>query len=440
MDTKKKNNIFLGGFKDAFWYTFALVGSKLIQFLVIPILVANVLPDEFAKYDLFLTYSSFLIVIFTLGMDSGLGVKCTEHKDNIQKICFYYTGSLKIVFFIFLFFLFLWLIALLVGLNDMSFYLYTLFYAFILSVYSIILGFQRWLGNVKMATFIILIINVLGYFLGLLALFISNYNTNYLLMGIALGSLIGVLICLYLTRTFLNNFFQHSLNEEFLHFFKISIPIVGASFGIQSRRLLERFTVLYFFDTVELGKYALLSRIVQIPEIGIQTMGNAFFPRILKDYNTIEGKKTSHLILLLFLIFIFIGSIFTYFFSTQIILMIGDNTYQAYSKFILPVFIFTILNCIHYFSGFGFFIKAKTNQYSIVIIGAVLFSAVMSFISLYFIKSISVLIITYLISSVLYSISYLFFSEKLYKMEYNTKIYYSIISLGLLGIAFILFN
>jgi O-antigen/teichoic acid export membrane protein len=440
MGIKNKYRIFFGGFKDMFWYTFATLGSKLVQFMVIPILAAKVASDELAKYDLFLTYSSFLIVMFTLGMDSGLGVKCTEYKDDIGKINFYFSGSLKSISLIFLFLSLVWLIAFLANFNNMLFYFITLLYAFILSIYTMLIGLQRWLGHVKKATFVILITNIFGYGFGLAFLFLTKYDTHYLLLGIVFGTLLGVLISLYVSRAFLTDFFRHKLDKEFFRFFKISIPIVGASFGIQSRKLLERFTVLYFFDDIALGRYALLSRIVQVPEIGIQVLGNAFFPRILKEYDSEEGKKTSHMVMNMFLTLILAGSIFCYFFSDQIILFIADSSYLTFSKFMLPVFLFTGLNCILYFSGFGFFIKAKTNQYSLLIIASVFFSAIFSFLALHFIKNVSILITVYIVSSVLYATLYLLFSEKLFKMQYNPITYYLIVALGLLGIASLALN
>lgn len=66
-------SLFFRALTDSSYYLTSDLGSKVISVAVLPIIVRTVSIKEFGTYDMFLMVSNILVMISTLGMDSGGG-------------------------------------------------------------------------------------------------------------------------------------------------------------------------------------------------------------------------------------------------------------------------------------------------------------------------------------------------------------------------------
>lgn len=87
-----KNELIKKGFNSSKYYLIANIGTKLLGFLVLPILAHSVSVEQFAEYDLFLIISLIIQVLVTLGIDSGLGILISE-KKMIRNYCHFFMLS-----------------------------------------------------------------------------------------------------------------------------------------------------------------------------------------------------------------------------------------------------------------------------------------------------------------------------------------------------------
>src|SRR5687767_11123903 len=90
----KSNELLVKGISDTNFYLLANAGTKLINFLIIPVITRFVGVEQFAIYDLFLLSSGLLSMVAGLGMDSGAAIIIVENKNDLQKLKTLFSQSL----------------------------------------------------------------------------------------------------------------------------------------------------------------------------------------------------------------------------------------------------------------------------------------------------------------------------------------------------------
>ncbi len=435
MKTKIKNifkdDLLKKGLSDSGYYTLANIGSKALGLLIIPILARSVSVEEFANYDLFLIISAFLQIFVILGIDSGIAILMVESKNDNIRLSFFYVSSLFIsLSLLFVCSLLFGIIFLFVDeLFLLSQDIWELIGLFILS--NIInyhtFNFLRWREEAKKASFINLFAYFLGVTIGLSFLYFEE-TVYFYLLGLVIGSFIGSFFSLYIARKYIFQFkIIEGYKEQLKELFKLSLPFVPNYLGNNLMQMADRIVILMLFGKYELGLYAVIMRLAQIPQFIIGTISGGFLPVMYNNYKTKEGAKLIKNFFHFYLFIIPVSFVVFYLFSDWAVLMFGGEEYLV-SAYLLPMALVSILfvngtqSC-----GFGFTIKRKTHYIMYITFLSVFINFILS-IGFGFWFGLAGVFLGTLIAGIIRVYMHMSYSEKLYSFGYSMK-YFAVISI-----------
>lgn len=426
------NNLLKKGLTDSSYYMIANVGSKAFGFLVIPILAKSVSVEEFANYDLFLIISSFLQIFVILGVDSGIAILMAEAKDDDVKLSFYYVFTLIISLSLLLILFFLFSIVFiyideLFLLSEEMWILIGLYILFNVINYHTF-NFLRWQSEAKKAAFINLFSYILGLIIGLY--FLSNDNSiESYLKGFIIGTFFGSLVSLFISKKYIIKFrMLNNWKELVKDLFRLSLPFVPNYLGNNLMQMADRIVILLLFGKYELGLYAVIMRLAQIPQFVLGTITGGFLPVMYKSYKTKEGVKLIKDFFHFYLFLIPICFLIFYVFSEWAILLFGGEEYKDFS-YLLPMALVSILFVSGtQGGGFGYTIKRRTHYIMYITFLSVVINFILSILlGLGF--GLAGVFLGTLISGIIRVYIHMYCSEKLYSFGYQMNY---IIMIGLL--------
>ena len=423
--------MFKKGLVDSNYYMIANIGSKAVGFLVIPILARSVSVKEFANYDLFLLIAGFLHILVTLGTDSGIAILMAENKDNNERLSFFYLSVISISL--------ISLLIVMIFINTIFFMKDTLFtldqffwlligaYTFFSIINYHTFNFLRWQTEAKKAAFINLFSYISGVIIGIGLLYQNNSIQNYL-YGLVMGGFLGTLFSLYLSKDLLRNFkIINGAKDSLKELFKLSLPFVPNYIGNNLMQMADRVVILMLFGKYELGLYAVIMRLAQIPQFLSSTITGGFLPVMYNNYKTEDGAKLIRHFFHTYLLFIPIVFVLFYFIDNWAVVMFGGKNYISYA-YLLPMALVSILfvNATQG-TGFGYTIKRKTHYIMYITFFSVVVNFVLSIVFGYWVGLAGVFLGT-LLAGIVRTYIHIDLSEKLYKFDYN-MLYFFIISL-----------
>jgi O-antigen/teichoic acid export membrane protein len=419
----RNNQLLVKGIVDTNYYLLAQLSSKIIGVLVIPIVARLLTVEEFAYYDLFLLTTTFISLVATLGIDSGMAIKIVESKDDkpLQSSLLVTTLAMSTAVL-----LVLWVAGILASsmgwiassyslLFINGLFLYTLIYQYNYNIFS----FVRWVGKAKEAAWINFATYFLGIALGFTLLYLERKVEHYI-VGIVAGNFIGALLSTWIVRHYLFGQRPVLQTSQFRDLMKLSLPYLPSYLSTYAMQFIDRLLVTNAFGMEGLGLYAIVNRISQIPAFGIQLISSGFQPVVYSNYENEKGKHLSQLIFKVFWASIVPAVGLTLVFGDQVLLIFGGEKYAA-ATHILPFIIASTL-MLGGFSlfGFGYAIKRKTLYVTFITLGVV---ALIYLISLYLIKvrGISGVAEATFIASTAGAAFYIWLSERLYSFGYALK-------------------
>jgi len=264
------------GLSDSKYYLIANIGNKALAFLIIPILAKTIGVEQFAIYDLFLIISGIINIIIVLGMDSGISILLAESKDNDNRLSFLYVSTLLISISI-LFFLSLILGIIFIYIDELfllnrEIWIYIILYELFTIISYHTFNFLRWRERAKHASFVTLFSYISGMLIGVYFLYLKGSIESYL-QGLVVGLFLGSLVSLYVSREFIFRFKVLANSKELLkELLKLSLPFVPTYLGNRLIFMADRVVILMLFGQHELGLYALVAKLANIPQFIINTV------------------------------------------------------------------------------------------------------------------------------------------------------------------------
>jgi len=415
------------GFKDSLFYFIGDAGSKLIVFLVIPLLNHFFSVEDFGRYDLFLITVNFIVLIIGLGYDSGFSIFITENRSNKNLLGYLYTRSLGISLG---FFIIISLMGYVVNLFTKTFnnleFLFLILYVLAIFVSGTVFNFLRWLGEAKSASLVNFVTALFSTFMGFsLVYFSQEKKLEDFFLGLVVGAFIGMFINLALAKDYLCFKKVDNGYSKLIELTKVSIHFVPTYLSNYLVSYSDRFLILFFIgDLFYVGLYALLYRIAQLGRIGLSVISKGFLPVMYANYATEEGKLFNKKIFNLFNIVLIPLFVVVYFVKDILITIMGNKNaleFLNYSYLLPIMFVATMVFGGLSINGFGYTIKRKTKYISIITLsGAILNITLAMLLMPYF--GFSAIIYSTLIASLLTALSYSYYSEKLYSFNYNFKL------------------
>lgn len=418
------NELLKKGLNDTSYYMIANIGSKALGFLVIPILTRSVSVEDFANYDLFLIISSFIQVVVTLGIDSGIAILMAESKDDHQKLSFYYVCTL-LISVVFLIGLMLIFSCIYFFFNEsflmshefwISIGLYVLFSVITYHTFN----FLRWQTKAKQASFLNLFTYISGAIIGIVLLYFQKEVISYI-YGLVIGGFLGSLIGLYISKDYIKSFKVLDNSKELLkELFKISLPFVPNYVANNFMQMSDRLVILMLFSKYELGLYAVIMRLAQIPHFIATTITGGFLPVMYNNYKSENGVKLIRNFFYFYITMIPILFIIFYFLADWAVLIFGGEEYLNVS-YLLPMALASILfvNGTQGI-GFGYVIARKTYLIMYVTFFSVVLNFILSILFGWLIGFVGVFLGS-LMAGIFRVYIHNNYSEELYSFGYNIK-------------------
>lgn len=424
------------GLNDSKYYLIANIGNKALAFLIIPILATTVGVEQFAIYDLFLIISGIINIIILLGIDSGISILLAESKDDDNALSFLYVSTLAISLSILLF------LALLLGiiflyidelfLLNREIWMYIILYELFTIISYHTFNFLRWRERAKQASFVTLFSYISGMLIGVYFLYLEGSVESYL-QGLVMGLFLGSLVSLYVSRDFIFGFKVVDNAKELLkELLKLSLPFVPTYLGNSLIFMADRVVILMLFGQYELGLYALVAKLANIPQIIMNTVTGGFLPVMLRNYETLKGKKLIRNFFHLYLILIPIAFFILYPISDIAVELFAGSAYVE-GAYLLPMILVSLLFTYSgQANGFGYLIKRKTHHIIYIALLSVPLNYLFSLLFGYWIGLEGIILGT-LVVGILKTYVYTLYSEKLYSFDYSFKLmtFISILSLVL---------
>jgi O-antigen/teichoic acid export membrane protein len=428
------------GIVDTNYYMLAQLSAKVIGVLIVPLVARLLSVSDFASYDLFILASSFISLVATLGIDSGIAIKIVENKDNrpmqaslLKTTITIATGILAILWLVSLAFIGLgWFMSDYKILFVNALFAYAIIYQYNYNVFS----FVRWVGRAKEAAWVNFATYALGIITGVIFLIYWKAEVQYYILGLIIGNVLGSLLSTWFVRDFLfqEKFFLRG--NEFKDLMKLSLPYLPTYLSHYAMQFVDRLLITSAFGMEGLGLYAIVNRISQIPAFIVQLIANGFQPVILSNYGDHKGRKLAQLIFNLYWIALIPATAFTLTWGKDLLAWFGGEKYVA-AESILPYLIVStlMLGCFYLF-GYGFAIKRKTIYVTAITLAVVLLIYALS---QYFINAngINGVAIATFISTSIGAAVFVVLSEYLYSFGYKLK--WMFLSIGATGVLLYIF-
>ncbi len=410
--------------KDTLYYFIATFGSKLTVFLIIPIINSFFSIIEFGKYDLFLVTTNFILLLVTLGFDSGIAIYIVENKKDKPLLSYLYTHTLLISssfiilvgclgFFINNYFVFF----------NLTEFLILILFVFTTFISASVFNFIRWLEKAKEASIVNFFSSTLGILIGVLFIYFKEEKKiEDLFLGLFIGSLVGMIISLIMIKDFLSLRKNIEGKKKLNELIKISLPFVPVSLTNYFITYSDRIIILTLIgDIYFIGMYALFYRIAQLASVILGVVSKGFLPVMYNNYDSLEGREYNKKVFDYFNLLLIPAFIFVFYIKDFIIKILGNKNADSYLEFsyLLPAIVLS--NLIFggmSINGFGFLIKKKTSQIPIITFIGLVLNFLLSYILISYL-GFSAVIITTLIVSIITAFLYTHFSEKLFSFNYN---------------------
>ena len=428
------------GLSDSRYYLIANIGNKALAFLIIPILAKTVGVEQFAIYDIFLIVSGIINIIIILGIDSGISILLAESKNDDIVLSFFYVSTLLISTSIL--FIVSVILMLIFNYTDKLFLLngeiwsYVVLYELFTIISYHTFNFLRWRERAKEASFVTLFSYMLGMLVGLYFLYMVESTIESYLRGLVIGLFLGSIISLYISRAYIFKFkIIENAKALLKELFALSLPFVPSYLSNSFVQMADRVVILALFGQHELGLYALISKLANIPQILLGTVTGGFMPVMLGNYSTSKGQHLIKNFFHTYLLLIPIAFLIAYPLSDTAVELFAGSEY-AEGSYLLPMMLVSILfiNSTQA-NGFGYLIERKTHYIVYISFLAVAVNYMASFIFGYYLGLWGVILGT-VVTGIFITYLYTYYSEKLYRFNYSFSLITVITILSLILVIF----
>lgn len=352
--------------KDAFIYGGAIFINAVFMLLTIPVLTKNLSINEYGIVDLFLTFLTFLVILFVFGQDSAVARFFYEYKSR-RKRKKIISESLYFQILFVVFFLPLVYFLLLFYLDEDI----TLLLLIILQIpFFMLINFSQ---NILKWTFQkgkFIIISVGSSFIVLLGLILGFYFFEFSIREVfyvyLVSRIIFGLLGLFFVRKWLCKIYRFTIIKELIKyaypFGIISLITIGLPFA-------ERVIVLDSLSTYELGLYSIALKLTFFVALPIQAFQTAWGPFVYSNFKNEQMYTLFNRVFKLYSIGLFILLLTLDFMTERFILILSSEEYIGASVIVfslaLSVVILAIGNILEL--GIDFSKKSYLKLYGFII-------------------------------------------------------------------------
>ncbi|MDA0740621.1 MAG: oligosaccharide flippase family protein [Bacteroidetes bacterium] len=404
--------------KDSVLYLVASIVSRGIHIILLP-LYANFLDlHEFGSLELILLSVSFLCLVLPLEITQAVGRFYGDSKHDLSKIIVFNTSFWFSVFVYLISFIliisFAKSISNFIGLNKDSQILIPVFalYLFTNGIFYFLQNHFRW--NLQSNNFVIATVLYSTITIVAILVFVANFSLGLIgvLGGMVIGSLIGVIYCLFQISSLIQIKVSFNILKSML---KFSIPLVISSSAVLAGLFIDRIIIQSLLDIENVAIYSAAYRIASVTAVIYVGLQGALTPII---YNKHEDAETKIMVIKAFNLFLAAaGVVFITMmvFRNEMMLIATSIQYQSGADLIpLMTLTFVFSTVYIFFPGLG--LALKTNVIMAINIFALLLNVILNFFLIKFFGLIGAAIST-LCGQVIVALSYIYFNQVYYKLD-----------------------
>ncbi|OCH18574.1 oligosaccharide flippase family protein [Aliivibrio logei] len=356
--------------KNSILYTTLSIFEKSFMFFMLPVYTAYLSPEDLGQYSLVVAINAFLILLYSLSLEHGLGKFYYDYKDDDHKVKILFSTIYSSVFFASIMFTFLFFVS-----YDFLFFkfseneqLYELLktgllcivffpcYSMFKQMYQVKQDAKKY-GLISFSyTLLLVIINVV-----LIVLF--GMKSEGLLYGLLCVNII--FFCYSTISFFKNNGFFYDF-KLLLKVLKYSFPLLPHSISSVVTSMSDRILIGFFLTLSSVGLYTISSQVSFIFGVLISAFSMAYGPVF---FEKIKGEEKGKIELLKIAnigvpIFCFIGVSLSFFSKEIIMVMVSDDYLEAYKYAMILIFVF-VFQSVYIFTA-GPLLVSSTKIYALV--------------------------------------------------------------------------
>jgi O-antigen/teichoic acid export membrane protein len=255
--------------------------------------------------------------------------------------------------------------------------------------------------------------------------------------GVITGNLFVTITITVGTFIWFSRFIGFSFSFEYfkkIMIFITPIYVVNIFFFLLS--LSDRFFLNHFLTPVDVGLYSFGSKIGSIVMIGIITpFSIAIVPYALSIAKENHFKKTYAKIIKYFFVILVFFSLWIFYFSKEIVLLISNESYIKSSGIIGPILLSSIFYGLYYNLSIAIDIVEKTYLSTIVVIAGAAVSITINFLTIPYIGIYGSSLASCVSNTVLFLFIY-YFCQKNYPIQYEIGAFFKILGIIFIYIVF----
>ncbi|MCK6601127.1 MAG: oligosaccharide flippase family protein [Bacteroidetes bacterium] len=369
-------------FKDGMVYGIGEILTRISQFLILPLILAYLSPEQFGTADYFLSLKNFLTIILNLGMMTAILRVAAEDKGfNQSEVVF---SSISITFFIglsgliLLYFISGGLSVFLLDTDLGTDFIISFATAWAYSMRLVILGVNRL--NRTPGRFIFLNLADIFIYIVLAYYLVSSPTGSY--RSLLIANLISVIISLIIGFIMISKNISVNYNKTIVMellafgFAFLFINIVFSFLQISNRIFLK-------FDSSfsDLGLLGLTTRLsLLVGSFVITPFSLAWLPFLNQSYKKNNFRETINRVYTLYIGFVLLICILIQFTVADILILFNLNEYKDIDSFISYYTVGYLFFGLYYFFSGGIYIKNEKIKYTLIGIFVLLFNLVASLI------------------------------------------------------------
>lgn len=409
--------------KDILIYGLSSILTRGMSFLLIPFYTSALSTEDFGAFDLILTVAALANLVVALEVSQGLA-RFWHDETNAERRVVLASTTLVFTLLMYAGFSGLCLVfserfsALLFKSNGyLSLFEVGILYIFFNGIYYLLINQFRWELRSKEYAAVSLMYSLLLLGLTALATLVLNQGLMGVIAAQAIASLMGVLLCMGLLRKSFTFKFDYTVLKSILRF---SIPLVPAGLAVFINLYINRFALNHFGSLADVGLYSLANRIAGITTLLLIGVQAAITPLIYQNHSKattpgeiatlFNGFTTVALLLCLGLSL----------FAEEIISLISGPEYLGSATLITILAPAVLLSQLYVFAP-GMAIAKKTQLQLLVTLIAAAVSLAANWLLVPALGIHGAALAT-LISSIIFFVFWLHYSQKLYAIPFNWRV------------------
>lgn len=352
--------------KQSAVYGLSRISSKLVGFVLLPLLTLNFTLSEYGVYILTESLWQVLWAVFLFGLESGVVRWYLDIKDIAVKKRFLFTVTLFLIVINFLFIILIYLFSpqlsqlIYENISYSKFVIYSSLIAFVETFSFIIFLLLRIEGKAKTYTILAIVSTIISLVLQIYFLLYSSIK----LEGIFISKIIAPLIIIILLIPYFLKHLKFGFEKDYLkELLKYSFPIMAASFVMTLLNQIDKYILGNLTSLTNVGIYGLAYNISGLINFLIVSPFSLAFTVLswkkLKDDNA--GRFYTKAITYLFLSVIYVSVIISLFTPHLIKIFTLNTDYWTASSYVPWITLSIPFYGIHIIGIFSFFVTKKTK-------------------------------------------------------------------------------